>query len=201
MQHVRRAFIDTIQYTFKSQFENFLKIRTRFEPLVGRHCIHSLKVSQLPSSQKSRIKVQQSAAFSITKKRNKNWCSSKTNENELKKCWLFDIILYLMGLFFPFRYSTFTLNGWKILCASIKWRIKQTSPRCLNIFPFCIIFHEQWKQWQQICSIEIGISARWEMKIGIAGRRERERKYQNGSRDISYLIKLDCVHFLIGLKL
>lgn len=41
------------------------------------------------------------------------------------------------------------------------------------------------------------------MKIGFAGkRRTNERgEYQNGSRDISYLIKLDCEYFLIGLKL
>jgi hypothetical protein len=32
------------------------------------------------------------------------------------------------------------------------------------------------------------------------GKRKR-KSIQNGSRDISYLIKLDCARFLIGLKL
>lgn len=35
----------------------------------------------------------------------------------------------------------------------------KTSIASLSVSPFCIIFHEQTKQWQQICSIEIGILA------------------------------------------
>lgn len=64
---------------------------------------------------------------------------------------------------------------------------------------------QQRKQWQQICSIEIGIFVLLNEKVGSwreGEERVREREQlQNGSRDISYLIKVDCVYFLIGLKL
>lgn len=65
---------------------------------------------------------------------------------------------------------------------------------------FCIIFHGAMKT---MATNLFNWNWNFSMKIGIA-RNAREGEYQNGSsssRDISYLIKADCVQLLIGLKL
>lgn len=137
------------------------------------------------------IGVQKSAAFSIKKKQRLG-----------VGC---DIILHLMAFSVHFALDS---NGRKILCAYIKWRIKQTSPLCLflRLLFSSILFFLHNISWGNENNGNKFVQLKLEFfneNWNCAKRRERRSEDQNGSssRDISYLIKADCVQLLIGLKL
>lgn len=116
MQHVWRAFDASIP-----QFEKFLKIQDFQEATPA--FIHYF--FRLPSSQNQSLTI-----CGIFNKSMKKLYKNERAEKVLAVRYHF-VFNGLMVHIFPFA-----LNGWKILCASIKWRIKQTSPRCLSIFSF-----------------------------------------------------------------
>lgn len=125
---------------------------------IGFCAIHSLKIVCSETFRHPvRIKVQQSAAFSI-----KNWCALH------KKCWLPDIILYLMAHFL-------TLLKWvkNIVCLhKVAHKANITS---LSDSVLLFLHNISWAAKTMATNL-FNWNWNFSMKIGFAGRAEENIK-------------------------